>query len=154
MKATIQWLLANKSHLQQQKNSEWCFWRSMPRGWKWNRINGQFPLVQFWKIPTFERCIEIKSRSTILEKVVAVEELAQNCCGWGIGTVWKPKGRGWISAISSCYQRTGKDMADCEDLSVCCSELQSVWNSDSTRVNCSYELQVSNKSIYKSKHHI
>jgi hypothetical protein len=39
-------------------------------------------------------------------------------------------------------------------LSVCCSELQSVYISDSTIVSCRYEFQKSSKSDYQSKPHL
>jgi hypothetical protein len=40
-----------------------------------------------------------------------------------------------------CHQETiGEDTADREDFSTCCSELQSVWISDSAVVTCSYDL--------------
>jgi hypothetical protein len=60
---------------------------------------------------------------------------------WGTGTVREPRGRG-TSPVGSRYQKTGEDTADWEGLSVCCSELQSVWIGDSAVVTCGYELCV------------
>jgi hypothetical protein len=48
---------------------------------------------------------------------------------------------------------TGKDTADWEG-STYCSELHSVWISDSAIVTCGHDLQVVNKSNYQFKHRL
>jgi hypothetical protein len=39
---------------------------------------------------------------------------AMNCCGWGTGTAWEPKGK-VTSAVGSRYQSTAKHTAEWED---------------------------------------
>jgi hypothetical protein len=68
---------------------------------------------------------------------------------WGTRTIREPRGRG-TSAVGSRYQKTVADKAGWEDLSVCCSEMQSVWFSDSATVTCNYYQKVFNKSNYQS----
>jgi hypothetical protein len=58
---------------------------------------------------------------------------------WGTGIVREP-GVKWTSAVISRYQATtGEDTADRRLISYC-SELPSVWISDSAVVTCSYDL--------------
>jgi hypothetical protein len=58
---------------------------------------------------------------------------------WGTGTFWEPRGRGTF-AVGSHYQKAGEDTAGWLYLSVWCSELQSVWTSDSAIVTFSYNM--------------
>jgi hypothetical protein len=57
---------------------------------------------------------------------------------WGTGIVREPRERGTF-AVGNRYQTTTGEETGCEGLSACCSELRSVWTSDSTIVNCSYD---------------
>jgi hypothetical protein len=68
---------------------------------------------------------------------------------WGMGTVWKPRGRG-TSDSGSHYQKTGEDTADWEDL------VHAVvnWISNRAMVTCGYNMWVFNKSNYQSKTHL
>jgi hypothetical protein len=60
--------------------------------------------------------------------------------GWDMGIVQEPRVRG-MSATESRYQATtGEDTAGWKKLSVSCSELQSVWISDSAIVMHIYDL--------------
>jgi hypothetical protein len=54
---------------------------------------------------------------------------------WGRLELGNQEERGMF-AVGNHYQRTGEDTAGSEDLSVCCSELQSVWISISAVVTC------------------
>jgi hypothetical protein len=65
-----------------------------------------------------------------------VWELAENCCGLGMGTGQEPGGTG-AYAVGTRYQRTGEDPADLED--TCHSEFQSVLNSNSATITCCYD---------------
>jgi hypothetical protein len=82
----------------------------------------------------------------VLEKVV-VWKLADNCCGWGMGTSetlrkgnvyrWKPLPENWWRQIWR--------------LSVCCSEVHNVRNSERAREMIGItSRKASNKSVYKS----
>jgi hypothetical protein len=52
----------------------------------------------------------IQSRVSFLCKIVVIEEVTENCCGLGKGTVREPRGRR-KSAIGSRHQKTGKYIA-------------------------------------------
>jgi hypothetical protein len=67
-----------------------------------------------------------------------------------MGTVRELRGRGTF-AVGSCYRKTHEDAAGWEDLSVCCTELQSVWIISSTTVNL-HEGESVNKSQMDIKH--
>jgi hypothetical protein len=102
-----------------------------------------------WEETAFFNGVEIQSEASLHWMVTAVEELTENCVGWGTGTVLEPRRRE-TSAIGSRYQRTGAD-SRLRRLSAFCSELHSEWNSDRTRFNCSYDFRVNNKFDCQSK---
>jgi hypothetical protein len=46
-------------------------------------------------------CRELKSRTSLLVKVVVAEELAKNCYGWDIETVQEPRERATFATDNS-----------------------------------------------------